>query len=227
MNHIFAALQHTYDGIELALFRGPVLLSKKAISKFKASSMLIPILDESLKEQNLTLTDLAFMAANYGPGPFTTLRTVIASLNGIAFTVPMPLVGVDGLKTFMSEYEDAAYNRTVIMLNAFNHDVYFAYNDTNGTLITGAQNGEQLLRNLAPHLKKDKRIRFIGNAVSAYHELITELFADRAYIPDPLPQTCSVERIGLIGYEQWQNKINITDQLVPQYLKTQEFKKSA
>lgn len=225
MNNTFAALQHTYDGIELALFSGPVLLSKKEINKFKASSMLIPTLDEMLKEQNLKLPDLTFIAANYGPGPFTTLRTVIASLNGIAFASKIPLVGVDGLQAFMSEYEDDSYDRTIIMLNAFNHDVYYAYHDADGALITGAQNGEQFLRDRAPHVADAKKIRFLGNAVPAHQALIAELFADRAFIPEPLPQTCSIERIGIIGYEQWQNKVNVTNQLVPHYLKTQEFKK--
>ena len=222
---IFIAIQHTYDGIEFALFRGDTMLAHHALSKFQASSLLIPHLDQSLKEHNLSLKDLAFFAANYGPGPFTTLRTVIATLNGIAFARNVPLVGVDGLKAFVAEYQNSPYERTICILNAFNHDVYYAYHDEHNALITGYAPGELFLRDIALQLAPIKSIQFVGNATEMYRPLIQELFESRAFIPSEIPATCSIKQIGLMGYEYWQRHEQVTHQLMPHYLKMQQFTK--
>ena len=178
-----------------------------------------------LKEHNLTLSDLAFFAANYGPGPFTTLRTVIATLNGIAFARNVPLVGVDGLKAFIEEYKNSLYERTVCMLNAFNHDVYYAYYDQDNTLITGSMPGERFLQEIAQQFGHIKTIQFVGNATATYRALIQELFEGRAFIPTEIPATCSIQQIGSLGYEYWQRHEQITNQLMPRYLKMQQFTK--
>jgi tRNA threonylcarbamoyladenosine biosynthesis protein TsaB len=224
--NIFVAIQHTYDGIEFALFRGQTKLAYHMISKFQASSLLIPTLNDTLQTHQVKLSDLAFIAANYGPGPFTTLRVVIASINGIAFATQVPLVGVDGLDAFMREHKDPACDRTICMLNAFNNDVYYAYYDHENTLITGSANGEQFLREIAQSFANAQKIQFLGNAIAPNRALIDELFGNRAVIPEMIPATCSVQQIGLMGYEQWQRHENVTHQLMPHYLKTQQFAQS-
>lgn len=223
--NIFVAIQHTYDGIELALFRGQALLAQETMSKFNASSVLIPTLDKTLKAHELRLSDLEFIAANYGPGPFTTLRVVITSINGIAFASKIPLVGVNGLLALISEYTDPSCDRTICMLNAFNQDVYYAYYDNQNTLVNGAANGEQFLREIAHLFASIEKIQFLGNAVDTHRALIQELFEERAVIPAVVPATCSVIQIGLTGYEQWQRNEGITHQLIPCYLKMQHFAK--
>jgi tRNA threonylcarbamoyladenosine biosynthesis protein TsaB len=223
--NIFVAIQHTYDGIELALFRGQTMLAQECMSKFNASSVLIPTLEKTLKAHELRLSDLKFIAANCGPGPFTTLRVVITSINGIAFASKIPLVGINGLSALMAEYADQSCDRTICILNAFNHDVYYAYyNDTN-TLVTGAANGEQFLREIAQPFASMQKMVFLGNAVDTHRTLIEELFKERSVIPVTIPATCSVKQIGLMGYAQWQRNENVTNQLVPSYLKMQQFAK--
>lgn len=221
---IFLAIQHTYNGIELALFRGPALIEQQALSKFHASAQLIPSLSAMLQRNNLTLSDLAFISAHQGPGPFTTLRVVIATINGIAYAHNIPLVGVNGLEAFLKEYADPRGTRTICMLNAFNHDVYYAYFDKDHTLVMGAANGDEFLTSIAAASGNEK-FHFIGNAVAPHHAMIESLFADRALIPASIPETCSVGQIGLMGYAQWQRQDNVMHQLIPHYLKTQQFAK--
>src|SRR5271155_4901602 len=190
----FLAIQHTYDGIEFAIFRGQTVLTHEKMSKFHASSTLIPTLDTALKAHDLRLSDLAFIAANQGPGPFTTLRVVIATINGIAFASNITLVGVDGLNALMQEYKDPSCDRTICMLNAFNHDVYYAYYDEADNLVTGAANAEQFLHEIAQSLTSAQRVQFLGNALQTNRMLIAELFGERAIIPAVIPDTCSVQQ---------------------------------
>ncbi len=201
------------------------MLAHYHISKFQASAELIPTLDRALAEHQLKLSDLAFIAANYGPGPFTTLRTVIATLNGIAFASTVKLVGVDGLLAFITEYKNPTYDRTICMLNAFGHDVYYAYYDQDDMLVTGSANGEQFLKEIATAFADAPTIQWLGNAIATYRPLIDELFGTRAIIPEPIPHTCSIQQIGLMGLAHWERHENVSHQLMPHYLKTQQFSK--
>lgn len=221
---IFLAIQHTYDGIEFALFHEQNMLEQQSLNKFHASAQLPPSLSALLDRHKMTLSDIAFIAAHQGPGPFTTLRVVIATINGIAFAHKTPLIGVSGLEAFLQEYADPLGTRTICMLNAFNNDVYYAYFDENHTLVTGAANGEEFLQSIIA-LWPNQKFHFIGNAIATHRASIRSLFADRALIPASIPNTCSVGQIGLMGYAQWQEGEKLTDQLIPHYLKTQQFTK--
>src|SRR5687767_3976293 len=112
----FLALQNTYQNVEIALFKDSQILASTTLSKLQASSHSMPAIQELLKTNNLTLKDLSFIGASQGPGPFTTLRVVIATVNGISFSTGIPLIGVDGLDTFLDEQKDSRYP-VVALLN--------------------------------------------------------------------------------------------------------------
>ena len=97
----FAALQNTYQEIQVALWCDSLFVGSLSVPKNHASAELIPTLAFLLNQHNLRLEQLSFIAVNKGPGPFTTLRVVIASANGLSFASDIPLVGVDGLKAFL------------------------------------------------------------------------------------------------------------------------------
>lgn len=120
----YLALQSSYDHIEVALFEDLQKTRFTRLSKFTASSELIPLIKTTLEQQNLEINDLDFICASIGPAPFTTLRTTIVTLNGISFVTKLPLVGVNGLQAFTKEALSESEN-LVIILNAFNKGVYF------------------------------------------------------------------------------------------------------
>ena len=96
----YLALQSTYSSVDLALFENQQCISFVQISKFTASSELIPAVKTSLAEHSMPLRELDFICANLGPAPFTTLRTTIVTVNGLGFATQIPLVGVNGLEAF-------------------------------------------------------------------------------------------------------------------------------
>ena len=107
----FLAIQNSYHDIQIALFDPTSLtelgrigvLDSLCASKIEASKMLAPLVGQLLTQNSLALSDLKFIAANRGPGPFTTLRTVLASVNGLAFATKLPLIGVDSLDAMLHE----------------------------------------------------------------------------------------------------------------------------
>ncbi len=214
----FISIQNTYQELELALFNNTTVIDTRKENKQLASKQFVLLLEDLLSSHKLQLHDLSFIAVNQGPGPFTTLRIVIASVNGLSFASNIPLIGIDGLAAFVHEYHDPQYPNTVVLLNAFAQDVYFAIERENTPPLKGYKNVSALLEEL-PKQFPDEPIRFLGNGADMYQELIKELFGNQAYIPEQIPQTCSVQQIGIMGLSKWQEKVEISDQLYPLYLK--------
>jgi len=184
----------------------------------QASKEFIPLLYDLFKHNKVSLQEISCMIVNQGPGPFSTLRVVISSVNGISFATNIPLIGIDGLDAFIMQYSDPAYPHTIVLLNAFNYDVYFALQQPGKPLTKGYKKIDQLLDELAT-LIPDQPIRFLGNGTKLYEDKIKAKFNEHAYIPSPLAHHCSIEQIAHMGLQKWKKKEGITNQLLPLHLK--------
>src|SRR5689334_5441532 len=123
--NIFLSIQNTYETIDVGLFSAHTVIDTASISKLQASKKITILLDSLLKKHFLQLSDINFIAVNQGPGPFTTLRIVLTTVNAIQFSRHIPLIGIDGLHAILAEYKNNEYPNTVALLDAFNKDVYF------------------------------------------------------------------------------------------------------
>lgn len=213
----FIAIQNTYHHVELSIYRDAQNIGGAQLDKNHASRDLVITLADALASCSTALTECAFIAVNQGPGPFTTLRTVIASMNGLSFASSIPLVGVDGLQAFAREHRDPTWQLTVYLLNAFGNDVYFYVTGEDKPRV-GYQNIRLFLDELAEKYPASA-LRFMGNGADLFGPQIKQTFDSRAYIPEPNPQTCSLATIAQMGREQWDKKINVHTQLMPLYLK--------
>jgi len=207
-------LQSNYSAIE-----GIVSCSNSlqffSLPKEQSSSLLIPTINEFLHKANSSIDNVDCIIANQGPAPFTSLRTVIATVNGIAYATGIPLVSVNGLKALLAEYTDKQ-KVTVALLNAFHKTVYYGI-QTENTQEIGCLPIEQLLQTLKEKIAP-LPIHFIGNGVKLYQEKIIETF-ENAVIDTEIPMYCSIEQVMKIGYSSWQSKQNVHQQIEPLYLK--------
>jgi len=219
----FICLQHTYEGVEAALFKNRDLIKKVFESKKRSSKYFIAMIQSLLDDSDISLDQLSFIAANKGPGPFTTLRVVLSSVNGLALAMNKPILGIDGLEAILQEYRNTKYPITVALLDAYSQDVYF------GIEQEGAPKREKGYKNITVFLEDLKKvapdkqiefIQFIGNGSEKYQEDIVNIFGDRAVFDDPMPQTCSIEQVGKMAFDKWKKQIDLTDQLLPIYLKS-------
>lgn len=214
----FLTIQNTYQDIQLALFQGPQIVATTNANKIAASRMLIPLAASLLSKNNIQLSELKFIAANVGPGPYTTLRTVLASANGLSFATHVPLIGIDALDAMIQENNPTANIPLVVLLNAFNQDVYFATQSESGEIQKGCMNIKGLLAHLAQTYPKNL-IQFVGNGTALHKDLILETFGSYAVITDPIPEAPSIEVVGLMALAQWDRQEGLASQLMPVYLK--------
>lgn len=201
MNHslpFFIAIQNTYTHIELSLWKNTEMIALHSANSKDSSKRFIAILDELLSQHKLALKDLSFLAVNTGPGPFSTLSTLIASVNGIAFACGIPLINVDGLQTLALEHAQQTDTVYMALLNAFNDEVYFAYLENNQMLDKGYKKIDTILSLLSTI--KDKQIVCFGNGSLLFKHLLE---GQKNIHVKPDITTCSSKAVALNALHQW------------------------
>ena len=213
---IFLALNSTYDTVEIGLFCNDKAIAVVTESKNLASKNMAAIIAHMMQNNHCMWSDLSFIAVNQGPGPFTLLRSVIATVNGLSFASSVPLIGIDGLDALLQEYNKSSYECSVALLNAFNNEVYFGIQQGPSTVLKGYCAIKELCERLAS--LPAHKIHLCGNGATLYKEPLIQSLSTRATI-DTDPQACSLRQIARMGLEQWHKKEGLTDQLLPLYLK--------
>ena len=137
------SIAHTYQSIEIALCNGDHCIDRATEETGHASKHLIPLISSLLEKNQVTLKQIQWIAVNQGPGPFTTLRVMIASVNGLSFATGIPLIGIDGIRALLAQYP--SNQTTIALLDAFNKDVYYGIQTHDGTLQTGYEEYQPVL----------------------------------------------------------------------------------
>ncbi len=217
-------IQTDYKGVSLGLVKHATVVKEVFLDKHSVSQFLMDHFLALLQEHDLTWADIAYIGVNQGPGPFTTLRAIIATVNGISFAVHVPLIGIDGLSTFLTEYFFET-DLVISLFNAFNQDLYFAVADKQKVLCSGWKPAVDLLEDLSV-VYSAKKITFIGNGVSLFKKDVQKYFADRAVFPEPLPQFPSLSHIAIKAFTEWEKTHQGAKKLIPLYLKSNTYKPS-
>lgn len=211
-------IHNTYNTVEIALAHDNNVIAHSSISKELASASLIPMINALLISSHHTLSDISHIIVNQGPAPFTTLRTVIVTANGIAFAHKIPIIGVDGLDACMQEYGSGSIV-SVVLLNAFNKAVYYGITDPmKGETKKGYASIESCL-DMIKSMYRNMDVQFIGNGTALYRKEIESIFKRQAYFPDPLPLTASCNQILNSGINQLKAGHSTVHFIEPLYLK--------
>lgn len=219
--HSYIAIQNTYDIFEMALFINNKRIDYVHEDKRHTSKMFIPLLDQLCIRNNITMSDVLFCAVNCGPGPFSTLRSIIASVNGLHAATNIPFIGIDGLDATFIELYDNKYENTVVLLNAFNNEVYYLTAQGSQILTKGYQKIDVFLNSVRsePVEENERLINFIGNGVTLHQSLIKEILGNNAVIKEPNQPMCSIETIGKLGLEKFIQNNRSNGYLMPLHLK--------
>ena len=213
----FLALTNNYQQTWIAIFDRFHLIDSLIEDNKKISKNIFLNIDQLLKKNKLSLEDLSFYAANQGPGPFTTARSILTSLNGLACATKKLLVGINGIETFLDEQYDANCDYTIVLNNAFCNDVYYAILDRGENYEIGCVQFDIMIEiiNTLP----GNKIKLIGSIIEEKKIELGDRVKKFLVIPKQVPINASIESIGIKAYRQWLKKENITQELLPLYLK--------
>jgi len=124
---------------------GKIVAYVENLTPVVQSACLIPMVEEALKQGNLSYKDLTMVAATVGPGSFTGIRIGLAAAKGIAYAAGIPNQGYTTLEVlaFATRTEK---NPTLALLQAGKGECYYQY-FVGGTPVAEAQLGttEQIM----------------------------------------------------------------------------------
>jgi tRNA threonylcarbamoyl adenosine modification protein YeaZ len=229
----FISIQATFAQVSINLYKHGLCSATFIQDDRKASSHLIPFIDHLLKENALQLADLAFIAADCGPGAFTSLRVALATLNGIGFAARCPLVGIDGLEALTRDTFNQLHGSwqkptpylIVSLLNAYNNDVYYAFSQANADGFEIIEKGVMPIDECLQHelFKKFTHVAWNGNGLAAYKQACTKSQEGFTLLATPYLPVATAHSIGALGLEQFRHKSQAVFALQPNYIKTQQF----
>ncbi len=195
-----------YQSVFMGLYDRTKNIDTVSLDKKTVSAFLVPSLLEFLIQHEITFGDLSFIGVHSGPAPFTTLRVGITTANGLAFATKIPLIPVNGLETLSMLYPEYT-----VLLNAFCDDVYVG------------KKGAVSCQNIDAFLQQEsvlsQKITYIGNGAHLHEKKIKDALGAMTHIPADYPYEASLEDIAHAACTKWQAKKDITDQVIPTYLK--------
>jgi tRNA threonylcarbamoyladenosine biosynthesis protein TsaB len=179
--------------------RDGVVINEEPIDTSRQLALQLPgALRDILDLSALPLEEIDAFAVATGPGSFTGLRIGIATMQGLAFGLNKPLIGISGLTALRAVASPAFLgSRIATWVDAWRGDVYAALFED------GRQVGEpvvakpsELLDDLAPppspqggfgepgrHFAND--VLFIGDGAETYKDLIVSRLGHAARLADP------------------------------------------
>ena len=140
-----------------------------------------------LKRNRLDISRVSLCAVTVGPGSFTGLRVGIATMQGLAFSRKLPLIGISALDALAKVCVTDDVGLVVTWINAWRGEVYGAlYKDGREVSPPTVNSPETFLESLREKLKNSfSKVLFVGDGVSGYESLIRDRLGEDVYIADP------------------------------------------
>jgi tRNA threonylcarbamoyladenosine biosynthesis protein TsaB len=124
----YLAIDASTEACSVALKFSGKVISRYEICPQSHSLLLLPMIDEVLKEANCQLTDLDGLIFGRGPGSFTGVRIGVSVAQGLAFSANLPLVGVSTLQAMAQlAYLKFGQTQVIAAIDARMSEVYNGY----------------------------------------------------------------------------------------------------
>lgn len=152
---------------------GDILDIRENSEGLNHSQLLAVYVDEILKDNNYSVSDLDAIAISQGPGSYTGLRIGTSLAKGLCFGANLPLIAVPTLKALalgvaLDTQKDALY---CPMLDARRMEVYTSfYNKKNETIVD--TKAEIIDENSFSELLENNTIYFFGNGCNKVSNVI-------------------------------------------------------
>ncbi len=112
--------------------KGKILAIKEHDTpNYSHSEQLHLFIEEVLKEAALVLADIDAIAVSMGPGSYTGLRIGVSAAKGLCFSLDVPLIAIETLKSMASQAKGEAFDFIIPLLDARRMEVYSKVFDTN------------------------------------------------------------------------------------------------
>jgi len=160
-------IETTADFCSISISKANTLLvTRETDEQYAHSSKITILIQECLKEANLSLKELDAVALSQGPGSYTGLRVGTSTAKGICYALDKPLIAVNTLQALALatcqtvQDPDAFY---VPMIDARRMEVYTATFNFQNEFVTEIEAHILDENSFQNHLKNGQKLVFSGN----------------------------------------------------------------
>ena len=204
----------------VALLNDDTLLGEYVINdKREHSVLLMPMIENLLKDCELTINDIDGFVVSKGPGSFTGLRIGMATVKGLSFGANKPYIS-------LSTLDGLAYNLSYFsgiicpIMDALRENVYTAlYKNEDGEFKNIMEPTPMELPDLLEMLKeKNEEVIFTGDGLLKHKEYIKVNFPNAKFASNHVSLT-RASSIGELGLNLLKQGIKDDPNSAPVYLK--------
>jgi tRNA threonylcarbamoyladenosine biosynthesis protein TsaB len=184
---VILALDTTTRPGSAAVMRDGRLLKESAGNATREQAARLPgDLAALLAETSLSLDDVSALAVATGPGSFTGLRVGIATMQGLAVAIRVPLIGVSALDALAhTAFAQQTAGRVATWIDAWRGEVFAAcYEDGREVASPTVARPADLIAAL-----RQQDVRFTGDGALAHQVLIRSMSGTSARFTDPVAPT--------------------------------------
>lgn len=184
-----------------ALLNNDEVLGEHVLNnKREHSVLLMPMIENLLKDCNLTVNDIDGYVVSKGPGSFTGLRIGMATIKGLSFGSSKPYISISTLDALA--YSLINFKGIICpIMDALRENVYTGlYKNSNGQLESIIEPTPMDIDELVATLKeKNEDVIFTGDAVSKHKDYIKEHLPKAQFAPNHLSiiRASSLGELGL------------------------------
>lgn len=131
------ALDTATENISVAIYKDGEEFFKSNLAPQKHAELILPMIDELLKEANLCKNDLDGIVLCSGPGSFTGVRVATSTAQGLALALDLKIATVTSLEALALEALSKNMNASYVVssIDARMNELYLAvYKNNNGQL---------------------------------------------------------------------------------------------
>lgn len=180
------------------------------------SENLMPLIDELLKRNNLSVNEIDLFACSVGPGSFTGIRIGVASIKPMAEVLNKGVASVTSLEALARNIETSNSNATIVsLIDARNSQVYCGIFNNKYELKENYIADD--INIVIESLKKYENIILVGNGAILHKEILENNINILEFSKN---NKQSAESIGKIAYQKYlKNDICTADTINPIYLR--------
>ena len=142
------------------------------IAPMKQAKIILPLLNQLLESENISINQLDAIAFGCGPGSFTGVRIAVSVAQGLAYAAQKPLISISSLAAMaQAAYQDLGWTKLITAVDARMNEVYWApYEIQRDNLVVLA--GKEQVSRPEEIIISDSTWSGIGNAWDVYQSKI-------------------------------------------------------
>ncbi len=190
----------TNCSVSLAKEGKTVAIKEHDSPNYSHSEQLHVFIQEVLKEASVALSDIDALAVSKGPGSYTGLRIGVSAAKGLCFSLDIPLIAVETLKSLASREKPGEFDFVIPLLDARRMEVYSKVFD-NQCIEVRETRAEVIDQNsFEAYLQKGK-VLLVGSGATKCKEVLEH--ENLRYSLEAVP---SAEQMSQLSFDRYQQQ---------------------